>query len=81
MHSLWNLLFGCRHEHYSWPQTGRSRERKRPAAAILTGHYVVCLDCSAELPYDMNAMKVVRSARAQRLYLAPQKSRTGLIRG
>lgn len=28
-------------------------------AAVFTGTYVVCLDCSRELPYDWSAMKVL----------------------
>jgi hypothetical protein len=57
---LLDAVFGCWHSHYSFPITPRSAAR-RGSAACLTGTYVVCLDCSKELPYDWNTMKVVTS--------------------
>jgi hypothetical protein len=52
-----DAVFGCWHNHYSFPLTVRGRSRNQ--AAALTGTYVVCLDCGKELPYDWQAMKVV----------------------
>lgn len=66
---IFALLFGCHHERYTWPRAGRSGIRKRSAAAIPTGHYVTCIECGAELPYDMAEMKVL-TPRAQRQYVA-----------
>jgi hypothetical protein len=53
-----DLLFGCRHRNYSFPITARKFLR-RPAAATLTGTYVVCLKCGKEFPYDWQQMKVI----------------------
>jgi hypothetical protein len=60
MAKLFDALFGCRHSHYSFPITVRSRSRRIPAAS-LTGTYVACLDCGREFPYDWQDMKVVTS--------------------
>ena len=51
-------LLGCWHSHYSFPITLR-RGAQRNAAALLTGTYVVCLDCGKELPYDWHEMKIM----------------------
>ena len=54
-------LFGCWHNHLSFPITAKSGMR-RSAAAFPTGTYVVCLDCGREFPYDWREMKIVSSA-------------------
>lgn len=51
------LFFGCSHANYSFPHTPKGP--KRPAAAGLTGTYVVCLDCGKEFPYDLDEMRIV----------------------
>ena len=56
--SLVDLLFGCSHSNYSFPQTVKPGHA-RPAAAATTGTYVVCLSCGKEFPYDWRSMKVV----------------------
>ncbi len=56
-------FFGCWHSHYSFPIT--VKRGRRNAAALVTGTYVVCLDCGRELPYDWQQMKVV-SANGER---------------
>jgi hypothetical protein len=66
-----NVLFGCWHTHYSFPQTVRPGTRRNRAASV-TGTYVVCLDCGKELPYDWQEMRIVsdadgRSARVRSL--------------
>jgi hypothetical protein len=66
---LIDLVFGCRHSHYSFPVTLRGRLR-RPQAATLTGTYVVCLDCGKEFPYDWQQMKVITSPAETRAYVA-----------
>jgi hypothetical protein len=53
---LFEVFFGCRHSHYTFPITVRSRSR-RNVAASLTGTYVACLDCGKEFPYDWQDMK------------------------
>jgi hypothetical protein len=62
--SVLQSLFGCWHGHYSFPITVK-RGRRNPAA-LVTGTYVVCLDCGKELPYDWQQMKIV-SADAGRV--------------
>jgi hypothetical protein len=54
---IFDALFGCWHNHYSFPIT--VKKGRRSAAALLTGTYVVCLDCGRELPYDWKEMRVV----------------------
>ncbi|HZP18108.1 MAG TPA: hypothetical protein VFB00_09095 [Terriglobales bacterium] len=60
---LLDALFGCLHNHYSFPIT--VKKGRRSSAALVTGTYVVCLDCGKELPYDWQRMKIV-SAGAER---------------
>jgi hypothetical protein len=50
-------FFGCWHGHYSFPIT--VKRGRRNEAALVTGTYVVCLDCGKELPYDWQQMKIV----------------------
>jgi hypothetical protein len=57
--SLLQMLFGCWHRRCSFPITVRGK-RRRIAAALVTGTYVVCLDCGREFPYDWNTMKRVK---------------------
>jgi hypothetical protein len=53
-----DVLFGCTHNHISFPITIKKGARSR--AAFPTGTYVVCLDCGREMPYDWKQMKIVR---------------------
>jgi len=76
MARLLEVLFGCRHPHYSFPITVRSRSRRNSAASV-TGTYVACLDCGKEFPYDWQDMKVITSvpATSHRLpALAPKQA-------
>ena len=41
---LWNWIFGCHHEHISWPITLGNRT------------YEVCCDCGAEFDYSWEMM-------------------------
>jgi len=41
---LWELLFGCRHKHVSWPITVHSRT------------YRVCCDCGKEFRYSWDTL-------------------------
>jgi hypothetical protein len=66
---LFDTLFGCWHRRYSFPRTVHSPSRSR--AAVLTGTYVVCLECGKELPYDWDEMKVISPRQAQRNGLSP----------
>ncbi len=58
MWKVFALLFGCTHDHLSFPLTPKLGPR-RPEAARLTGTYVVCVDCGKEFAYDWAEMKVV----------------------
>lgn len=64
-----DLLFGCWHRNYSFPITSKPGHR-RADAALVTGTYVVCLDCGKEFPYDWRQMKVVSMPRRARPRLA-----------
>lgn len=64
-----DLLFGCWHRNYSFPITSKPGHR-RSEAALVTGTYVVCLDCGKEFPYDWRQMKVVSMPRRARPRLA-----------
>lgn len=61
---LFDGLFGCWHSHCSFPVTVR-RGSQRNAASLLTGTYVVCLDCGKEFPYDWHEMKVLDQSPEQ----------------
>jgi hypothetical protein len=64
MERIFDFLFGCSHEHYSFPMTSKSTQR-RSTAASLTGTYVVCLDCGKEFPYDWQKMKLLSASAPQ----------------
>jgi hypothetical protein len=63
--TILDLLFGCRHQRVSFPQTSR-RAQRRSDAAGQTSTYIVCLDCGKEFPYDWNSMRVVPRTRRRR---------------
>jgi len=64
---LFDTVFGCWHNHYSFPITVR-RGARRNSAASLTGTYVVCLECGKELPYDWKEMRILGSPSQVRHY-------------
>jgi hypothetical protein len=53
-----DMFFGCWHKNYSFPITARPGQR-RSGASVVTGTYVVCLDCGKEFAYDWNQMKII----------------------
>jgi hypothetical protein len=55
--TILDALFGCWHKRTSFPITSK-RGQRRPAAAMETGTYVVCLDCGKEFAYDWQKMQV-----------------------
>jgi hypothetical protein len=79
MASILDMLFGCTHKNYSFPQTNKRGQRRSPAAASLTGTYVVCLECGREFPYDWHEMKVMgnKPARAKALAASAAESYVG----
>lgn len=60
--ALFDVFFGCRHQHYSFPISSKIL-KQRTAAAGATGTYVVCLDCGKEFAYDWEQMKVASPLR------------------
>jgi len=67
--SLLDRIFGCSHKRFSFPITFRGARRRSPAA-LLTGTYVVCLNCGQEFPYDWNEMKMVRTPSRRKTALS-----------
>ena len=69
-----DAFFGCFHHRYSFPIT--LKKGRKSAAALVTGTYVVCLDCGKELPYDWKLMKIVSltTDRAPVASLAPKEA-------
>ena len=69
-----DAFFGCGHSRYSFPIT--VKRGKRNAAALVTGTYVVCLDCGREMPYDWKQMKIVSAVEetAPVTSLAPKEA-------
>jgi hypothetical protein len=63
--TIFDFIFGCRHERHSFPLTIRGR--RRPIAASLTGTYVACLDCGKEFPYDWAEMRVLSAKERRKL--------------
>ena len=71
---IWSLagsLFGCAHQHTTFPFTPRHRSAD-PAAAGATrnGTYVACLDCGQEFSYDWKEMRLGKPVTAR--VVAPQ---------
>jgi hypothetical protein len=64
MGKVFNALFGCWHQRYSFPITVKPGVRRNKTAA-LTGTYVVCLDCGKEFAYDWQEMRVVSDTQRQ----------------
>ena len=57
--NVFDMLFGCWHRNYSFPISAKNANNTHPHAALLTGTYVVCLDCGKEFPYDWDHMKIL----------------------
>ncbi len=63
MFKFLDALFGCSHDHYTFPITAKKEGQRRSEAAQITGTYVVCLDCGKEFAYDWQQMNVVPSPK------------------
>jgi hypothetical protein len=55
--SVLNTLFGCSHQHKTFPLTPSRKSHAFPAPAA-TRTYVVCLDCGKEFAYDWEEMRM-----------------------
>ncbi|MDR3764639.1 MAG: hypothetical protein P4M01_11130 [Acidobacteriota bacterium] len=60
--NVFDFLFGCTHQNYSFPMTTRTHGAHGHAGRST---YVVCLDCGKEFAYDWEHMKIVTGAPAQ----------------
>jgi len=59
LQSIFNSLFGCTHQHTTFPQTPGRRSAAVPHPGITrNGTYVVCLDCGREFAYNWKEMKI-----------------------
>jgi predicted transcriptional regulator len=58
-----NSLFGCAHEHCTFPITAKKQGAAPSEGKPVTTTYIVCLDCGKEFPYDWQQMKVVAPAK------------------
>lgn len=59
LQSMLNALFGCSHQHTTFPQTPGRRQAGSPVlGATRNGTYVVCLDCGKEFAYNWEEMRV-----------------------
>ena len=54
---FWDLLFGCWHNHLSFPH---SNKRTWPGGRANSDVYVVCLECGKRFAYDWEEMRVLR---------------------
>lgn len=70
MSGLIDFLFGCSHRNFSFPLTKKPGQRISPAA-LVTGTYVVCLDCGKEFPYDWQEMRIVKASSKKRFDRVP----------
>lgn len=53
---LADSLFGCSHQHTTFPFTSRLRN---------SGTYVACLDCGQEFSYDWKEMRLGKQVTAR----------------
>jgi hypothetical protein len=57
--SLFNALFGCSHQHTTFPLTpARKVATASSGPSARLGTYVVCLDCGQEFRYNWKAMRM-----------------------
>jgi hypothetical protein len=55
--SAYNLIFGCRHRHTTFPLTPAKKSPSEPSET-----YVVCLDCGKQFIYDWENMRLDKPA-------------------
>lgn len=59
LQSLLSALFGCSHQHTTFPQTPTRRHSGPPLlGGTRNGTYVVCLDCGKEFAYNWEQMRI-----------------------
>jgi hypothetical protein len=59
---LMDVLFGCTHANYSLPRTLKP-VRNSSGVSSEPRTYVVCLDCGADVPYDLDQMRVIKGKK------------------
>jgi hypothetical protein len=52
-------LFGCAHQHCTFPISSRKLGWTPSCGSPSMNTYIVCLDCGKEFPYDWQKMKIV----------------------
>ena len=62
MSRLVDALFGCPHEHCTFPITIKPCRPYCSHQTTTAGTYIVCLDCGKEFGYDWQKMKVIAPA-------------------
>ena len=56
-------LFGCAHQHCTFPITAKKQGAALPEGESCRNTYIVCLDCGKEFSYDWQKMKVGAAAK------------------
>src|SRR5215472_12535306 len=65
---IWAYLFDCVHSHTTWPHQNQSAHA-----------YVCCLDCSREMKYSLEYMRIVRQNRKQNIWGSRSATTAALI--
>lgn len=63
MARILDLLFGCSHQNYTFPQSAGN------------GHYVCCLECGKEFEYDWNAMRITGERKQRPVFVQQEWTR------
>lgn len=59
LQSIIDTLFGCSHQHTTFPLTPTRKAAGFTASgAARSATYVACLDCGKELAYDWDGMRI-----------------------
>ena len=60
--TIMDALFGCLHLNHSFPRTLKP-VRNSLGVPSKPRTYVVCLDCGKDVPYDWEAMTIIREVK------------------
>jgi hypothetical protein len=69
-------VFGCGHGRTTFPLTPTSRRANAVGSAVITGAYVVCLDCGKEFAYDWARMRIGEPVRKREPLATEQQVHT-----
>lgn len=76
MRKMFQLLFGCVHEHCSFPITVRDRSGRTNDHGLT---YRVCLDCGTQRKYDWQRMRYIKFERGEERRLRTPTYGNGVI--